>query len=691
MNSEYVQFLVWSIPKNNDKIAIAEIQVYDHEDNLIPIFLREDLSLWYVGISGYEFSKIYDGAWTDDDGYGYWNDNYNVVQKTNDKKLVFMFNVPNPQRVSKIRLYPKIKGSQVRSDSWAFKLALDEQDVINENYVWTYYTGFENHDGQTTLLSTMMDISVSVPARGALMFRTGTTEVPLPCAFKTLKLVLKNTPQPSTAVVDGKEFDLGTFELTNAVAYAVGAFDNVETILVGDTVVYGSTPPMVSLSDSVEVALKPQSYAVPGFSLGEQFSLVRAATYPTLKYVILTAESQVDLLEILFFDENHERITSCPGSTPSSCSNGIVIVESLSSNFAGNARGTDNLIDGEKETGNSNDDYISAAAAGIKLVFMYTGSGKSLSSVDIIPRYNDQLTQHCDTWKLYGTQEEDVIENINHANAEWEYDLREICEGKNFNLHPDAANSLPRAFVDLKNLMSVKTQSSTSSIKINDFSHIVTHIKDDEDSLSIVNLENVVNNGVHDITPGNAYVIAPLGEWSDIQIDSNKIKGTFCGDGIITNNEECDDGNQLYNDGCNADCTVHVWYTCTPQTYLAGTDWPKTNAEVGSCLLQTYCGDGRIDNNAAFHTQQQYRRIPYTEMTLGQYTVSSSTPTESQGHDLQNIIDPDICASHSPALAYYSGDDIKCGLLGAGTDSREYRTDFTSLGLNNKLKRSAKS
>ena len=315
---------------------------------------------------------------------------------------------------------------------------------------------------------------------------------------------------------------------------------------------------------------------------------------------------------------------------------------------------------------------------------MYTGSGKSLSSVDIIPRYNDQLTQDCDTWKLYGTQEEDVIENINHANAEWEYDLREICEGKNFNLHPDVANSLPRAFVDLKNLMSVKIQSSTSSIKINDFSHIVTHIKDDEDSLSIVNLESVVNNGVHDITPGNAYVIAPLGEWSDIQIDSNKIKGTFCGDGIITNNEECDDGNQFYYDGCNADCTVQVRYLCSEQTYLAGTDWPKTNAEVGSCLLQdSSCGDGLIDNSAAFHTQQQYRRIPHTEMTVYRYFSSTnqfgSTSMTNQPN-LIDVVDPAECAAAFPIEQYtnvgtssYPTWNYECGLLGPGTGSHKNR------------------
>jgi cysteine-rich repeat protein len=36
-----------------------------------------------------------------------------------------------------------------------------------------------------------------------------------------------------------------------------------------------------------------------------------------------------------------------------------------------------------------------------------------------------------------------------------------------------------------------------------------------------------------------------------------------CGDGVVSGNEECDDGNTTSGDGCSATCTVEAGYTCT--------------------------------------------------------------------------------------------------------------------------------
>ncbi|CAD8093520.1 unnamed protein product [Paramecium sonneborni] len=50
-----------------------------------------------------------------------------------------------------------------------------------------------------------------------------------------------------------------------------------------------------------------------------------------------------------------------------------------------------------------------------------------------------------------------------------------------------------------------------------------------------------------------------------------------CGDAILTENEQCDDGNSLNGDGCNSQCQIEKYYTCS-QTTCIQIPQPQINA-----------------------------------------------------------------------------------------------------------------
>jgi fibro-slime domain-containing protein len=56
---------------------------------------------------------------------------------------------------------------------------------------------------------------------------------------------------------------------------------------------------------------------------------------------------------------------------------------------------------------------------------------------------------------------------------------------------------------------------------------------------------------------------------------------SVCGDGVITGNEQCDDGNTVSGDGCSSTCQVEAHYTCP----MAGKP----------CIHDVICGDGLIE------------------------------------------------------------------------------------------------
>ena len=61
-------------------------------------------------------------------------------------------------------------------------------------------------------------------------------------------------------------------------------------------------------------------------------------------------------------------------------------------------------------------------------------------------------------------------------------------------------------------------------------------------------------------------------------------RSRFCGDGQITDEEECDDGNEVSNDGCSAECKRETGFSC------------KVENGMSICTSQN-CGNGVIDTN----------------------------------------------------------------------------------------------
>ncbi len=62
--------------------------------------------------------------------------------------------------------------------------------------------------------------------------------------------------------------------------------------------------------------------------------------------------------------------------------------------------------------------------------------------------------------------------------------------------------------------------------------------------------------------------------------DASTGGGGVCGDGKITDNEQCDDGNTVSGDGCSADCQIEQGFRCI---------LPNE-----PCLQVVYCGDGIV-------------------------------------------------------------------------------------------------
>ena len=58
-----------------------------------------------------------------------------------------------------------------------------------------------------------------------------------------------------------------------------------------------------------------------------------------------------------------------------------------------------------------------------------------------------------------------------------------------------------------------------------------------------------------------------------------------CGDGIVAANEKCDDGNTIAGDGCTASCKVEFFYTCAGSPSV--------------CAIPARCGNGIVEGSEA--------------------------------------------------------------------------------------------
>jgi fibro-slime domain-containing protein len=97
-----------------------------------------------------------------------------------------------------------------------------------------------------------------------------------------------------------------------------------------------------------------------------------------------------------------------------------------------------------------------------------------------------------------------------------------------------------------------------------------------------------------------------------------------CGDGIVGADEECDDGNTRSGDGCSSACKVETGYTCT----AASCDGPN-----GACVL----------------------RLPVVFRDFNASTATGGHPDFQPGVDstgaLQGLVEPDLDSDGKPVLS----------------------------------------
>jgi cysteine-rich repeat protein len=86
--------------------------------------------------------------------------------------------------------------------------------------------------------------------------------------------------------------------------------------------------------------------------------------------------------------------------------------------------------------------------------------------------------------------------------------------------------------------------------------------------------------------------------------NSNVYGSETCGDGIIDEGEECDDGNKENNDGCNFSCQYELFPDCGNGTLDINEECDDGNIANGDgcnviCKIELYpnCGDGVVDSD----------------------------------------------------------------------------------------------
>jgi cysteine-rich repeat protein len=104
-----------------------------------------------------------------------------------------------------------------------------------------------------------------------------------------------------------------------------------------------------------------------------------------------------------------------------------------------------------------------------------------------------------------------------------------------------------------------------------------------------------------------------LGSGTSLGYSATRISNSLCGDGVVDAGEECDDGNFVPNDGCNAACELPVCGNSVVEPGEECDDGNATNGDAcdrncttprcgnGEVAPSEECDDGNLDETDACH------------------------------------------------------------------------------------------
>jgi cysteine-rich repeat protein len=135
----------------------------------------------------------------------------------------------------------------------------------------------------------------------------------------------------------------------------------------------------------------------------------------------------------------------------------------------------------------------------------------------------------------------------------------------------------------------------------------------------------------------------------DVHSGLSFCKPDVCGDGIVWNNEKCDDGNLESSDGCSSDCRIEVGFTCESED----PDDPYGKSRCYNCGnghidFSEECDDGNEDpddgcspvcllEKNAFYGESE-SDVPDTAEWLCQHTISQLEGVEEvSGNDTASV------------------------------------------------------
>lgn len=133
-------------------------------------------------------------------------------------------------------------------------------------------------------------------------------------------------------------------------------------------------------------------------------------------------------------------------------------------------------------------------------------------------------------------------------------------------------------------------------------------------------------------------------ECSTSQLEMSICSQSICGDGMRSSLEECDDGNNITNDGCSADCTIEPLSECTDLQYNS-TSICKPVEQVSSTI---------VENTPVTTIQPSLTTVSTTSATTSSAAVTTSSISSST---LTRTVYPtqEPPPSHAPVSEQSSG------------------------------------